>query len=127
MRFGICVALLAHLQLISCLHGAKLQLSKHLSGSAAVGGGSHAQMQHNPLELYRAKNVPYYSFGDDASVTLTVNETTLTHSGQWVEVCWKDLPFPSTGAVSLQCTTPAAFTFICFSHALTSSVPMRPS
>mmetsp|Transcript_1844 Transcript_1844/g.5402 ORF Transcript_1844/g.5402 Transcript_1844/m.5402 type:complete len:625 (-) Transcript_1844:225-2099(-) len=96
MRFGICVALLAHLQLISCLHGAKLQLSKHLSGSAAVGGGSHAQMQHNPLELYRAKNVPYYSFGDDASVTLTVNETTLTHSGQWVEVCWKDLPFPST-------------------------------
>lgn len=57
------------------------------------------QMQHNPLEGYQVKNVASYDARprNESPAVLTVNDTSLRHNGQWVEVCWRHLPFPSTG------------------------------
>lgn len=50
---------------------------------------------HNPLERFRIDHVASDSPRAHSAVSLTVNDTILRHSGQWVEVCWHNLPFPS--------------------------------
>ena len=58
------------------------------STSAPVGSGE----SHNPLEFYRAANL---RLADPSAAQLTVNETRLRHSGQWVEACWHGVGFPA--------------------------------
>ena len=56
--------------------------------SAPFGSGE----SHNPLEFYHAANL---RLADPSAARLTVNETRLRHSGQWVEACWHGVGFPA--------------------------------
>ncbi len=82
-------------------HASAAQHEAGLLGNRAVrAGGSggddgHGFMQQNPMELYRAANVRH-DVGWPTAVSLTVNTTKLQRSGQWVEVCWKNVGFPAT-------------------------------
>ena len=74
----ICLVFLARMQLGSCIYHPRMHLGDRIARDAAAGSGhrgAHQQMQHNPLERYRARNLRRYSVQDGNPVTLTVNAT----------------------------------------------------
>lgn len=70
------------------------QLSRAMRFGSSQG---QAFMQHNPIEFYRAANVRRDTLllSDQRRASVSVNTTTLRASGEWVEVCWKDVGFPA--------------------------------
>lgn len=70
------------------------QLSRAMRFGSSQG---QAIMQHNPIEFYRAANVRHdmLLLSDQKRASISVNTTTLHASGEWVEICWKDVGFPA--------------------------------
>jgi hypothetical protein len=90
------------LVLIASIHGMQHRTFHDFQAASAAGQSTgqiaaNEMQMHNPLERFRIDNVASDSPRAHSAVSLTINDTILRHSGQWVEVCWHNLPFPSAG------------------------------